>query len=42
MNAYIRELIGKLERTEIWDKEKKRESYDEGIQLLLSRFTEHL
>lgn len=41
MNAYIRELIGKLERTEIWDKEKKRESYDEGIQLLLSRFTEH-
>lgn len=23
MNEYIRELIGKLETTEIWDKEKK-------------------
>lgn len=41
MNEYINELIDKLEKTEIWKKQKKCVTYDEGIQLLIDRFTEH-
>lgn len=41
-NAYICELIEKLESTEIWGrKEEKCEDYDAGIQVLLACFTEH-
>lgn len=40
-NLYINELIQKLETTEIWKKEEKRFDYDEGVQLLVERFTEH-
>lgn len=41
MNEYIKELIDKLERTEVWEKERKCINYDEGIQLLLDKFTQH-
>lgn len=41
MNTYIRELIGKLETTEIWIKRQKLLDYDEGIRLLFRRFTDH-
>lgn len=40
-NLYINELIQKLETTEIWKNEEKRFDYDEGVQLLVERFTEH-
>lgn len=40
-NLYINELIQKLETTEIWKNKEKRFDYDEGVQLLVERFTEH-
>lgn len=40
-NLYINELIQKLETTEIWKNKEKCFDYDEGIQLLVQRFTEH-
>ena len=40
-NLYINELIQKLETTEIWKYKEKCFDYDEGIQLLVQRFTEH-
>lgn len=41
-NTYIRELMEKLENTEIWKKTaKKCESYDAGIGLLVDTFTIH-
>jgi len=41
-NAYIQELIDRLENTEIWESTaRKCESYDTGIQLLLDSFTKH-
>lgn len=49
-NAYINELMEKLESTEIWKSEEsspenrsieKCKDYNEGIQLLLNVFTEH-
>lgn len=41
MNEYIRELLGRLDATEIWEKEKQCVNYDAGMQLLVDRFTEH-
>lgn len=41
-NRYINELIEKLEETEIWKTtENKCADYDEGIQTLLDKFTQH-
>lgn len=41
-NLYINELIQKLEETEIWNcKEKMSLNYDNGIELLVERFTAH-
>lgn len=40
-STYIKDLINKLETTEIWQKERKCMDYDEGMQVLLDRFTEH-
>lgn len=41
-NRYINELIEKLEETEIWKTtENKCADYDEGIQILLDKFTQH-
>jgi D-sedoheptulose 7-phosphate isomerase len=42
INKYINELIQKLETTEIWiGKDHKSDSYNDGIELLESIFTEH-
>lgn len=39
-NAYVKELFGKIEDTEIWSGvTKKCSSYDEGIRLLVDTFT---
>lgn len=41
-NAYIRELMEKLEHTEIWkETAEKCNSYDAGIRLLVDTFTAH-
>lgn len=43
-NLYIKELVEKLENTEIWhgiSLPMKCENYDNGIQLLLDTFTRH-
>lgn len=41
-NTYIRELMEKLEHTEIWKgAAEKCESYDDGIRLLVDTFTAH-
>ncbi|MBD5476946.1 MAG: SIS domain-containing protein [Lachnospiraceae bacterium] len=42
VNAYINELIAKLESTEIWRKTSdKCTNYDQGIELLVDMFTRH-
>lgn len=41
-NEYIKELIKKLEHTEIWKGVHERcENYDAGMELLIGMFTEH-
>lgn len=41
-NFYIKELIEKLEYTEIWKKTREKcTNYDEGVQLLLDTFLYH-
>lgn len=42
INAYINELIAKLESTEIWrETNDKCTNYDQGIELLVDMFTRH-
>lgn len=42
INAYINELIAKLESTEIWrETSDKCTNYDQGIELLVDMFTRH-
>lgn len=39
---YIRELVEKIQTTEIWEKtEKKCINYSEGVALMINKFTQH-
>lgn len=41
-NIYIKELIDRLEHTEVWEKsDRVHNDYDEGLRVLINKFLEH-